>query len=369
MDIYVYNENLELVGIADSFISLIWLRRYRSAGSFELYAPMTAANVSLLMPRTYIYRPDAGEAMYISGVEDTDDADSGRCIRATGYSVEGILRKRVIKSKTSEAVGLLEAAETVLSETPLAPFGFSDPESLDTFQRSISDGDMGTDLESYMRNGCLLGERDISYRVRLDPAAKRLEMSLYNGRDLSRDIVFSDEWGNLNNMQYAYGEDGCANVIICKCAPASEPDVERDPDYPAIPSYTLGEAEGLDRSERLLMTEPVIKDGVRVVYNEAGVPEFVYFRYLAYYDTLEKMKIEAAAAYSDYTESYSADALGSGYRSKWDIGDVVTVRNDMRGTAYVKRIEEVQEVFDVNGYVVTPTFGEPLKTILDLIGR
>lgn len=369
MDIYVYSEELELIGITDSYISLIWIRRYHSAGSFELYAPMTEANVGLLIPRVYIYRPDVGEAMYISGVEEMDDADNGRCIRVTGYGIEGILRKRVVKYTTNKAIGLLGAAEGILSATPLAPFGFSDPEGLDVFSRVIYESDIGTDLESYMRSGCLYGERDISYKVRLDRTEKKLEMSLYNGRDLSGEVVFSEEWGNLNNMQYAYGEDGCANVIICRCAAVTQENVEMDPDHPAIPSYTLGEFEGLQRSERLLIIEPIIKTGYRIVYDEEGIGKLEEFLYLAYYETLAAMKLAAAEAYSDFSESYSADALGSGYRLEWDVGDTVTVRNELHGISYVKRIEEVQEVFDVNGYIVTPTFGEPLKTILDLIKR
>lgn len=364
MHIYVYNEDIELIGVTDCYVSLIWIRRYHSAGSFELYVPMTKELAELLQPRRYIYRPDVKEAMYISGSEDTDEGEDGRFMRVTGYGIEGILQKRVIMSGKT-ALKILECAKSVLDNSPLADFEYSDPDGLDVITAVPT---VGAELDKWIYSVCALGERDISYRVRLLPSEKKLRMELYGGRDLSDEVIFGDMYGNLNNMQYAYSEDGCANVIICRCAPVSDDNVEVEPDK-GIPSYTLGEAEGLERSELLLITDPIVKTGYRYVYDADGVPQLEEYRYLAYDDTLARMKEEAAAAFSDFTENYSADALGSGYRLEWDIGDIVTVRNEMRGVSYIKRIEEVQEVFDVNGYIVTPTFGEPLKTILDLIKR
>lgn len=362
MDLYVYNEDIELIGVADSYASLIWIRRYRSAGSFELYAPLTADLAALLTPRRYIYRPDVGEAMYISSVTDESDGEGGRFLRAAGYSVDGILRKRCITTDGA-AVGILDGIKAVLDASPLGAIEYGTRE-LDTVVRTT---EPATTLEDWVRNGCVIGDRDISYKIRLLTDKKELFVELYNGRDLSQDIIFGDEWGNISEMQYAYSEDGCANVIICKCGKVTEPDVEGDPS--GVPDYVLGDAKGLARTEKLIITEPVIKDGERQAYDPDGMPYMEEFRYLSRPDTLAKMQEEAAAAYTEYTESYSADALGSGYRTEWDIGDIVTVRNDFRGTSYVKRIEEVQETFDTNGISISPTFGEPLKTILDLIKR
>lgn len=362
MELYIYDENIELIGVTDCYASLIWIRRYRSAGSFELYTQLTAELAALLAPRRYIYRPDVGEAMYISSITEENNGDGGKFLRAAGYSLDGILRKRYIMTDGS-AVGILDGIKSVLDLSPLGASEYGDT-ALDTVKRKT---ERAASLEDWVRESCVIGDRDISYKIRLLPDVKRLKIELYNGRDLSEAIVFGDAWGNLNNMQYAYSEDGCANVIICRCGAVSEDGVEMDPK--GIPRYTIGNAEGLARNERLIITDPVVKDGIRTVYDADGVPDFEEYRYLSYDDTLAKMQEEAAAAYADYTESYSADALGSGYRSEWDVGDIVTVRNDLRGAAYQKRIEEVQETFNVGGMSVSPTFGEPLKTILDLIKR
>lgn len=363
MDLYVYNEEIELIGVVDSYVSLIWIKRYRSAGSFELYAPLTADLAASLAPRRYIYRPDVDEAMYISSITDEGNNEGGRFLRVAGYTLDGILRKRCIMTDGA-AVGIFDGIKAVLDASPLGAIEYGTRE-LDTVTRATERTDT---LENWVRNSCIIGDRDISYRIKLLPDTKKLRIELYNGNDLSQDIIFGDEWGNINNMQYAYSEDGCANVVICKCGAVSEDDVEFEPSK-GIPHYTLGDAEGLARTERLIITDPVIKDGIRIIYDADGTPSDEEYRYLSYDDTLAKMQEEAAAAYADYTESYNADALGAGYRTEWDVGDIVTVRNDFRSTSYVKRIEEVQETFDVGGVSVSPTFGEPLKTILDLIKR
>lgn len=363
MDLYVYDEDIELIGLTDSYASLLWIRRYKSAGSFELYTPLTAEAAELLTPRRYIYRPDVGEAMYISGVTEEGGGEDGRFLRVVGYSVDGILRKRCIMTDGT-AVGILDGIKAVLDASPLGAVEYGTRE-LDTVTRTTERTDI---LEDWVRDSCVIGDRDISYRIRLLPDAKKLRIELYSGNDLSQDVVFGDEWGNVNNMQYAYSEDGCANVIICKCGAVTEDGVELEPSK-GIPHYTLGSAEGLARTERLIITEPVVKDGVRTVYDADGTPSTEEYRYLSYDDTLAKMQEEAAAAYADYAESYSADALGSGYRTEWDVGDIVTVRNSLRGISYTERIEEVQETFDTGGVSVSPTFGEPLKTILDLINK
>lgn len=362
VDLYFYDEGINFTGIVDSFISLIWTERYRSAGSFELYMPLTDDAAKMLMPRRYIYRPDVGEAMYINGIEENVDDDGKRFIRAVGYGIEGILRKRCIVDE-SEAAGIFKVVKNVLASSPIADMEFGD-DSLDTVKQNVSRGNY---LEDWVRNSCSLNEKDISYKITLIPERKKMLMELYEGRDISQDMVFGDEWGNVTNAQYSYSEDGCTNLVICRCGKVTEPNVEGD--KKGTPFYILGDSVGLARNERLIVTDPVVKDGVRVVYDKDGVPSFEYYRYLSYDDTLAKMKEEAAEVYSDATENYQADTLDLRYRSKWRVGDTVTVRNNIRNMSYIKRIEEVQETFDENGLSITPTFGEPLKTILDLVKR
>ena len=48
MDIYVYNPDLEQLGVIDQYKSLIWANRYKDLGDCELYVPATEENLNLL---------------------------------------------------------------------------------------------------------------------------------------------------------------------------------------------------------------------------------------------------------------------------------------------------------------------------------
>ena len=54
MELYIYDRDMILHGVIDEINSLIWTRRYWSAGEFKLLVPFTNKHVSLLV----IKQPD-----------------------------------------------------------------------------------------------------------------------------------------------------------------------------------------------------------------------------------------------------------------------------------------------------------------------
>ena len=59
MDVYLLNDNFEIVQIVDDFSSLIWRRKYHEIGGFELHcAHMLLAD---FVAAKYVYRSDRDE--------------------------------------------------------------------------------------------------------------------------------------------------------------------------------------------------------------------------------------------------------------------------------------------------------------------
>jgi hypothetical protein len=56
------------------------------------------------------------------------------------------------------------------------------------------------------------------------------------------------------------------------------------------------------------------------------------------------------------TESINFDVYVNDYKSKWDLGDIVTVKKESWNIAENLRITEVEEVIEGNKTTVTPTF-------------
>ena len=345
MDLYIYNSQLEHIGIIDVFESLIWVRRYSAAGTFELYLSDNA--VGCIARGNYIYRPDCGEIMYISAVETTND----RHVIVTGYSAEGILRKRALRENVKGGVNAV--LSRVLAVAPIPQLELSDENDI----TDDYDGDAGASLEDYVR--FMIGDSGMSYRIDFDRGRGKLVFKIYSGADRSADVIFAEMLGNMYNVRYSAAEDGCYNVIVCTCTVPND-DVEI---YGGLPRYTYNDhITGLERNELRLIVDPVIKLGLRVVDEKV-----IEYKYVDNADTLKIMQAQAAAIAANVSENFTAEVMADGYRTEYNVGDMVSVINGIGGAVYVRRVEQVKEVVDTAGRTVTPVFGDNLKTIYDLI--
>lgn len=355
MDLYIYDENIELIGVIDSFISLIWTDRYSCAGYFELYVPATDKNVWLLQRFHYVHRPEIGvkNVMYINGIRTTWSRDNGKCLIVTGYTADGLLRKRILTTKGNGAT-LLSVLQEKLIATPIENVEISSDRSLD-ISATVYDWEHVLNAEDWAYNVIKKSGKDVSLNSYLDQEKGKVIIGLRKGEDKSDMLRFSEEFGNISSSDYSFSEEGCGNVVI---AVTKQPTTGWAPE---LPVYIYGDKEetGARRTEIAIEVEPVMKE----VTTEGGV-----IQQLDYSATMAQLMYLAPSALRPYSESFSAEAaINGGYREKWKTGDKATVIDEARGTTYLKRIEEVREVYDRNGFHIYPTFGESIKTIFDLV--
>lgn len=55
-NVYVLNQNLELEGVVDEYVSIIWRPSYSEVGDFELYMGATDKAINLLTKDKYLVR-------------------------------------------------------------------------------------------------------------------------------------------------------------------------------------------------------------------------------------------------------------------------------------------------------------------------
>ncbi|MCS4464925.1 siphovirus ReqiPepy6 Gp37-like family protein [Clostridium botulinum] len=65
MELYIFNRDLKLIGILDTFTSLRWIRRYSKTGEFELHCALNSSTLELLKRDNVVYKKDDAEAGYI----------------------------------------------------------------------------------------------------------------------------------------------------------------------------------------------------------------------------------------------------------------------------------------------------------------
>lgn len=78
------------------------------------------------------------------------------------------------------------------------------------------------------------------------------------------------------------------------------------------------------------------------------------------------------ASIVDVTNSYECDTTTAGYQEEdgWDLGDEVMIQDDeMLDDIIIRQITEVEEAYDSTGITITPTYGDPVKTLAALFGR
>ncbi len=359
MDLYVYDESISLLGIVDEFGSLMWISRSSSAGAFELHAPANPHNVSLLKPHQYIYRPDVDEAMYVSTIKEAK-TDEGKTLTISGYSLDGLYRKRRLPED-------IDKKSIIKTLEKCSGFGcdvvFFDPNNYDSQKIENVNIDGTESAEDYLRY--VLKKLECRMVGRLNVYDRRLEFTFVKTNDLSDKLIFSEDYDNLANTNYEFSEEGCANTIYGYCNDPGD-DIERPK---GLPKYTLGtDMHGLLSTEKVIYVDPVVELGLRVIYDADGIPEFEEYNYVNYDKSFAALKEKCDAEAKKYTENFMGDVMIVNlFRKSFDVGDTVAIQNDLRNTRYYKPIEEVEETFDESGYSVSPTFGEPLKTIYDFI--
>lgn len=374
MEITVFDTNINALGVIDEMKSLVWVRRFYTAGTFEIQLPFTENNARLIRKSRILYRSDVKEAVLVKSVFNRRQ-DGEKYIAASGVSLEGLLDMRTIgiNGTASELCALIEnelgfgGGNQYITGVPKLRFDFAPDDFYDLWGEELYGKNLGDVASNTLRGHQrgiridMLPENDIFLCYIAVPTDRSA------GQTENPQVIFSEEFGNLYNTEYNFSAEGCYNYVFAQANVPSDVRVDASRSeltYSIIQKDSDGkELRGLDVSAWYGFVDAVVVDGVE--YDDDGNPYTV--KKVDYEQTQLALKTACEQHYCPYTENFEGTAVGGGYRRDWQVGDLVTVRDDIGGESYKKQIEEVTEIFDANGKSVTVTFGEPLKTVIDAI--
>ena len=121
MDIYVLNNNFDIVAIEDEYESLIWNERYNSPGDFELVIPYNAKSVAYISMDNYIWIESSNKLMIVEHQEPYTDVENGNSILFKGRSLESILDRRIIWNQTTISGNAQAAIKKIITESIINP--------------------------------------------------------------------------------------------------------------------------------------------------------------------------------------------------------------------------------------------------------
>lgn len=337
---YILDDSFIPLTAFENYISFLWTDRYAEEGDFEIETVPEASLLAVCKQDYYIMNTDSEHEMIIEGLKIVTDVEDGPRLYVTGSSLESILKRRIVWSKTVLSGNLQNGIKKLLNENIISPTDASRKISNFVFQAS-TDTDI-TKLE--IARECdkenlydlivdICQTKKIGFKI-VRNASNQFVFSLYAGKDHSYTqetlpfVAFSPKFDNLENSEFNNSTADSVNTVYVT---GGENDSE---------SLVLGNNSGLARRES---------------HVSAGTMDESYSG--SYTDFLtEKGNEELKDKKITKTFEGNVDATGLFKLGvDFSLGDIVQIENEfeIRDRA---RVVEIIHSDDKSGRIVYPTF-------------
>jgi len=349
--IKIYDGALKRKGVIDVFRSLIWTRKYFEAGTVELHASLNSRNLDLLKEGNIITMTGSLESAFVEGIAVDDYSNE---ITATGRMLSSGLNRRGINTVViftdgtyEEAMRQLVTIAAISATEPLIGLQLGTAAGLGdlvTFQVSYKE------LYSYL---CKLSKCcNLGFRIRADYKHKIFYFEVYKGVDHSKSqtinkrVIFSEVFKNINQATFVSNNQNMKThaIVLGEGEGASRVKVIATVDEMAA---------GWERRELIVDAADISSDGITTAQYQAALMQ----------RGIEKL---AECGIVECLEATTLPFVNFSYKKDYNLGDIVTVNKKAWGIEADKRITEIQEIYENGGFMIVPTFGDPLPETVDL---
>lgn len=320
MQIDIFN-NFGLETMIFGYASLEFTRKYRGAGPFCLV--LNSLEDYQYLQEDYIALIGS-DAYLIENIHSYNNDKKERTIEVTGTHINKLLSRRVTAPVTINATATIESQ--LLS---LVDANFINPTLADrkingfvnksngitkksTTQYAVGD-EKGVTVMEVLNRVC--GNSGLGWRVNFLPEQQKLEFEIYEGIDLTNDVFFGEEYGNVSESDLYRQSQNYSNV-----------------GYKA--GVFSGSGTGINRRERILDENMSLSDCSRLVCAESVIKNNDQFV----------------------------------YKVDWDLGDVVAFEDSMLGFKVNKPVLEVKEIHS-NKVGLEVVFGDKIPTVWEKLKK
>lgn len=389
IDVLVYDTEQVVLGSKDSsegfpvaeFVPGIekksWIERYNEPGEFKFEAPIDAGMQHLIVPGSLVSHKDTVDVMVCESMEVEDREDEGTWVVTSGRDLKSLLEGYVVGGNRGPGPSIISNQyyslgndyivqqlilmlidHTILSPDPKDNFPWftyglqEDMWSVGLKQnRSMKMGKKLWDAVSELLEMAALGMRIVrptEFSAPLAGQSSRFTGVIHDGNDVSRDVIFSYEAGDLKSANYlwtiknrhtnAYFRGKWIEGRTLPSGLAAE-DNPYDDDEGFGRSTLFVDVRDIDDWMETAPTDQLIIDNTWWLMKQRAQTELDSYNEI----TLITPEIDADAEHL--------------YRRDYDIGDIVTVLGNY-GVRGRKRVTEFAEFQDENGYSGEPTVSE-----------
>lgn len=328
-NIYVLDQNFELQGVIDEYVSIIWRPAYYDIGDFEIYLGATDKAISLLRENWYVVRSSDisvengvttyKKVMVIKNLQLITDVENGDFYCVTGRELKFLLHQRIIWGRYiisdsveyclrrligANAIDPVEPTRTIPNMQHAEPKGY--PEQIEL---QISN----KQLDEAVIEIC----KTYGYGWDIYITDNKLTVDIYKGVNRSYGqtenpyVVFGDNFENLFTTEYLYESENYANMTLVG---GEGEGLDR------IYAYVNNELSGLERYE-------TFTDARDISQNLDSEEEAIsYEGYLRLLEERGKEELAGKVISEGFTGEVLSDVAFK-YGADFFIGDVVTVIN------------------------------------------
>lgn len=363
-ELRVMTSDFVFVAILDTYESLQWSRKLYEVGDVELHIHAGSPAADALQTGHIVF-VDESMAAVLQCVEKTESRD-GIEIVAKGVQLKGISQRRVTvpgQKQDQTFYGYDRYpdldADDAPAESVLLHYAETHLVSPEDSNRAIphlmlaADQQRGPVLRWQSRFESLdkvfseIGEYSgMGYDISLDLARERYIFNVLWGADHTatseQPVVFSPIMENLSSSKYTVDDKPWLNTAYAGGAGEDEARL--------IQTVFDGEAAPTGFNRRETWVDCGSIDDVNDLIYEAR------------YKVREKKR----------TESLTGELVPSGpflYGRDWNLGDLVTIRNEHLGVSLDLRITEIKYVYEPGKEQITPVFGSRTKNLLDEVRK
>jgi len=372
MDIFILDALLRPIDVVDQYISFLWTERWSTMGDFTLETLATPNNKRRFVADAMLSIPQSKRVMIIEKVEEVDTIEKGNTLKITGRCLNSLLEKRLAASINVVTGMIAVSSDTVGAAPPeLITYYFYqacyteplDPNDVIPFLQP--DGTTSlyptenisvtypVDFEwsikpmnLYAAIQTLTSAYEVGFRFYKDPNASKLYFESVQGCDRTTrqttytPVIFSHDMANLIDttnivdkstyynavwMVYSYKDVSNNDAIVSQ--------------YVTAPDLSLSGGGFQQKTKLVIITQ--IPEGMIL----ADVPA-----YLTQLGQAELGRSQTVNVYDGEVAQNSSFV----YERDYNLGDIVEVRGDDGGIAYMRVVEQIFKD-DQGGYATYPS--------------
>lgn len=359
----MYDTDMNALGEIEAITSLVWTRRYQTAGEMNLLVPYRDDYAALLLDGNLLMKRGGDEAMQICFCHISQNTQGAQQLEVRARTLMSWLDRRILlKQIASSGLTGQQIIRQMVTQNVTAPADparciphtalYSRADYVDAPIADYASEEHAALLDSVEG---LLNTAALGLRVWTDAVAKTHRYDVFRGRDLTTGqsandpCIFSAEFDTLGAHSYTHGSEALKTMAYV---------------YGADTTVNIGaETAGLARREMAVEASDIAREytdenGNTVTRTTAQLTSAL----------TQRGSEELKKALEELTfEGTLNNAAQTQYGVDFDIGDRVTCQNRSWGVALDVRITEITETYQGNKTEITVTFGEGTPSLKNTV--